>query len=57
MSKRQNVKSEEVRLTDAHERARNFLSDAEMDGLLEAAKKGCHGVNLALYDSYVVTGP
>ena len=44
MPRRQNVKSEEVRLTDGHERARNFLSDAEMDALLEAAKKGRHGV-------------
>ena len=43
MPRRQNVKSEEVRLTDGHERARNFLSDAEMDALLEAAKKGRHG--------------
>ena len=40
----QNVKSEDVRLTDGHERARNFLSDSEMDGLLEASKKGRHGV-------------
>ena len=44
MSRRLNVKSEEVRLPDGHERARNFLSDAEMDALLEAAKKGRHGV-------------
>ena len=32
VSNRQNVKSEDVRLTDEHERARNFLSDGEMDG-------------------------
>ena len=38
------LKSEEVRLTDGHERPRNFLSDGEMDGLLEASKKGRHGV-------------
>ena len=44
MPRRQNVKSEDVRLTDGHERARNFLSDAEMDWLLAAAKKGRHGV-------------
>ena len=41
---RQNAKSEDVRLTDGHERARNFPSDEEMDGLLAAAKKGRHGV-------------
>ena len=44
MPRRQNVKSEEVRLTDGHERARSFLSDAEMDRLLEASKKGRHGI-------------
>lgn len=44
MPKRQNVKSEEIRLTDGHERPKNFLSDTELDGLLEAAKKSRHGV-------------
>ena len=44
MPKRRNVKSEDVRLTDGHERARNFLSDAELDALLGAARKGRHGV-------------
>ena len=42
--RRQNVKSEDVWLTDRHDRARNFLSDAEMDALLEAARKDRHGV-------------
>ena len=44
MPNRRNVKSEAARLTDEHERARNFLSDAELDVLLGAARKGRHGV-------------
>ena len=41
---RQNVKSGDIRLTDGHECARNFLSYGEMEGLLEASKKGRRGV-------------
>jgi type 1 fimbriae regulatory protein FimB len=41
---RQKVKSDAFQPTDGHERTKNFLSDTDMDGLLEAAKKGRHGV-------------
>ena len=29
--------------TDAHERGKNFLNDAEMEKLLESAKRSRHG--------------
>jgi type 1 fimbriae regulatory protein FimB len=42
--KQRKVKSGDLRLTDGHERTKTFLSDSELDSLLEAAKKSRHGV-------------
>jgi type 1 fimbriae regulatory protein FimB len=45
MPKRLNVKSRRrSRPVDAHERAKDYLSDDEMERLLKAAKQGRHGV-------------
>ena len=44
-SNRRKVKSDaQNRTTDAHERARDFLGDTDIDRLLAAAKRGRHGV-------------